>query len=120
MKDIDALLNLDNKGMLKIVTGKEAVKEAIRNMIYIQMGEVIMDPAIGSIFQSLIHEPMIETTSFLMRNILRNTLKTYLSDVPVANIKVTIRIDPFREAFLVEVSFYYDENQEALTEIFEV
>lgn len=120
LKDIDASLGTDTKGNLLIYTGIDAVKEMIRNLIYTEKQEIIMDPAQGSLFSAMIHEDITEDNAFLIRSILRDRIEKGTEGTPVTEVQIQVRPDTFYDSFNVVITFLYDKSKEVLTETIQV
>ena len=70
-------------------TNEAAVNRSIRNLILTDRGERLYQPDIGSDIRQMLFEPMIQTTSDLIRKFVQNTITNYEPRVKVLNIDVT-------------------------------
>ena len=69
-------------------TNEAAVNRSIRNLILTNRGERLYQPDLGSDIRQMLFEPMIPTTSDLIRKFVQNTITNYEPRVKVLNIEV--------------------------------
>ena len=91
-------------------TNEAAVNRSIRNLILTDRGERLYQPDIGSDIRQLLFEPMMESTSDLIRKFIQNTIANYEPRVKVLNIDVVAYEE--RNAYAVTITYLIINRQD--------
>ena len=111
LRDIDGLLGLNTSGDIIIHEEEEAVKELIKNMLFVNFHEVIMSPRTGSIIPSMLHEDITDDNAFVIREAVLDTLGVGLDEYGVEALNIVVLPDKFNDIFLIEVSYIYNSKR---------
>jgi hypothetical protein len=76
-----------NKRLAKYVN-EEAVKRSIRNLLQTDKGERFFQPELGCNIRSLLFEPMVETTSIRMKDMIQDAITKFEKRARVLNIEI--------------------------------
>jgi phage baseplate assembly protein W len=101
-----------NKRLVKYVN-EESVKRSIRNLIQTDKGERFFQPEVGCNIRSLLFEPMVETTSIRMKDMIEDTISKFEKRARV----LSVEIYPFeaRQAYDVFIVFEVINNVNPVT-----
>lgn len=78
------------------ITGEEAVKRAVKNLLMIQCGEIPFFPNLGSRIKGLLFEPIDPITTALLKSEIRATIQAFEPRVRIAQLAVTPSEDEHR------------------------
>jgi len=71
------------------VTGEEAVKRAVKNLLMIQCGEVPFLPNLGTRLNGLLFEPIDPITTALLKSEIRATIEAFEPRVNIVQLVIT-------------------------------
>lgn len=91
-------------------TNEAAVNRSIRNLILTNRGERLYQPELGSDIRQMLFEPMISTTSDLIRKFVQNTITNYEPRVKVLNIEVTAYEN--QNAYVITITYLIINRQD--------
>jgi len=120
IRDIDAMLTLDERGKLQEYIGAESLKEAIKNLVMSFNDDFILRPDLGSITWNLLHEALSEDNAFILRVMIEDSIYTAIPSLNSTNTKVDIQIDELQDAYILNIEYSYQGNTYGIDEIIEV
>tara|TARA_R110000822_G_scaffold93138_1_gene214520 strand:+ start:51 stop:554 length:504 start_codon:yes stop_codon:yes gene_type:complete len=80
--------NVDEGGYFGQAYGVSLIRNNLRQLLLCEPGERVMLPSYGLGLQKYLFEPLDETTFFLVKNDILQTLSTYFSSVEVLSLSV--------------------------------
>lgn len=90
------------------VLNEESIKQALRNLIFTNYGEVFYDPMRGSDIRALLFELALDDIDIILEDQLKTTINNYEPRVNV--IKVSSRVMPDQNSLSVSIVFAIINN----------
>lgn len=111
----DFLLHPVKKDLV-LNTNEQAVISSIRNIVMTDPYEKFFIPTFGGGIRSLLFEDVSETTEFLIRNRIRESIENYEPRARILQVYVTARPDD--NAYAITIIFSLINRQEPITATF--
>ncbi len=101
---------LPSTGDLALKKDVDSVKQSIKNLIFTDKGERLMQPDIGCKIRSLLFDNYTPQTSITARQIISETVEKYEPRAEIINIKISP--DPDNNYLFISVVFNLINNQD--------
>lgn len=92
---------------------EDSIKEAIKNLVLTDRGERLFQPNLGCDVRSMLFENVGPDTILLVKEMIRNTVKTYEPRVEIIGIDVTA--PPDQLSLFITITFSIINKEEPIT-----
>lgn len=94
-------------------TNENSVKEAIKNLLFIDKGELPFQPNVGSNIKAMLFEPLTPATAKVLEGLIEETIENYEPRANVIEVVVTGSLDEYYVN--VKIVFHVINNEEPQT-----
>ena len=103
-QDLDLLFGVTATNDVAKRIDVNAVKQSLKNILYIRKGEIPFRPEIGSDLHRILFEPMDFLTTDLLRDIITDTIRKYEPRVRLENVEIQPNYD--QNSYDLSLYFY--------------